>query len=260
MYSGKLIFSQVMDHLPLHTFRRCGARYRGDRKVKQFRCNEQYRCMAFGQLTFRDSLRDVETCLRAQSAKLYHMGIRAPVARNTLANANQVRDWRIYADFAQALIAIARRLYAEDEFEVDLAQTVYALDATTIDLSLSVFPWGRKVSATVLEERCQEPFPHGQRPCGQERCQEPFPARVKKGVTRQERSGKVSVGKGVRNLFPHRQRPCGPRMVRRKPQVKVASSRMPRAKRVGLANKSSGMKRWSTFLSSLIGRLRPVWT
>ena len=141
MYGGKLIFSQVMDHLPQHTFRRCVARYRGDRKVKQFRCNEQYRCMAFGQLTFRESLRDVETCLRAQSAKLYHMGIRAPVARNTLANANQVRDWRIYADFAQALIAIARRLYAEEAFGVDLAQTVYALDATTIDLSLSVFPW-----------------------------------------------------------------------------------------------------------------------
>ena len=128
MDGGKLVFSQVMDHLPQHTFRRCVARYRGDRKVKRFGCNEQYRCMAFGQLTFRDSLRDVETCLRAQSAKLYHMGIRAPVARNTLANANQVRDWRIYADFAQALIAIARRLYAEDAFGVDLAQTVYALD------------------------------------------------------------------------------------------------------------------------------------
>jgi hypothetical protein len=141
MDGGKLIFSQVMDHLPQHTFRRCVARYRGDRKVKRFRCNEQYRCMAFGQLTFRDSLRDVETCLRAQSAKLYHMGIRAPVARSTLANANQVRDWRIYADFAQALIAIARRLYADDAFGVDLAQTVYALDATTINLSLSVFPW-----------------------------------------------------------------------------------------------------------------------
>jgi Domain of unknown function (DUF4372) len=113
-----------MDHLPQHTFRRCVARYRGDRKVKQFRCNEQYRCMAFGQLTFRESLRDVETCLRAQSAKLYHMGIRAPVARNTLANANAVRDWRIDADFAQALITIARRLYAEDDFGVELAQTV----------------------------------------------------------------------------------------------------------------------------------------
>src|ERR1700756_455512 len=116
MYSGKLVFAQLVDHLPLHRFRRCVARYRGEHKVKSFSCLDQYLCMAFAQLTYRESLRDIEACLRAQSGKLYHMGIRGPVARNTLANANQVRDWRIYADFAQALIAIARRLYADDGF------------------------------------------------------------------------------------------------------------------------------------------------
>ena len=144
MYSGKLVFSQVMDHLPLHTFRRCVTRYRGHHKVRQFSCLDQYLCMAFAQLTYRDSLRDTVVCLRAQSAKLYHMGIRAGVARNTLANANSVRDWRIYADFAQALIHTARRLYAGDSLDdlsLDLDGTVYALDSTTIDLCLSVFPW-----------------------------------------------------------------------------------------------------------------------
>ena len=143
MYSGKLVFSQVMDHLPLHTFRRCVTRYRGHHKVKRFSCLDQYLCMAFAQLTYRDSLRDTVVCLRAQSAKLYHMGIRAKVARNTLANANSVRDWRIHADFAQALIDTARRLYARDDLGggLDLDGTVYALDSTTIDLCLSLFPW-----------------------------------------------------------------------------------------------------------------------
>ncbi|HET9786219.1 MAG TPA: IS4 family transposase [Pyrinomonadaceae bacterium] len=141
MYVGKLIFAQVMEHLPLHTFRRCVARYNGEHKVKQFSCLDQYLTMAFAQLTFRESLRDIEACLRAQSSKLYHLGIRSSVARNTLANANAVRDWRIYCDFAQSLITIARRLYANEPFGVDLGETVYALDATTIDLCLSVFPW-----------------------------------------------------------------------------------------------------------------------
>jgi hypothetical protein len=141
MYSGKLVFAQLTDHLPLYTFRRCVARYRGHRKVKSFSCLDQYLCMAFAQLTYRESLRDIETCLRAQRAKLYHMGIRGNVSRNTLANANAERDWRIYADFAQSLIHIARRLYARDDFGVELDQTVYALDSTLIDLSLTLFPW-----------------------------------------------------------------------------------------------------------------------
>lgn len=141
MNTGKLVFAQVMSHLPLTTFRRCVARYRGEHKVKHFSCLDQYLCMAFAQLTYRESLRDIEACLRSQAAKLYHMGFRSTVARNTLANANAVRDWRIHADFAQSLIGIARRLYAKDPFGVDLANTVYALDATTIDLCLSVFPW-----------------------------------------------------------------------------------------------------------------------
>ena len=141
MYVGKLVFAQVMEHLPLHTFRRIVARYAGERKVKSFSCLDQFLCMAFAQLTFRESLRDIEACLRAQRAKLYHLGIRSTVARNTLANANAVRDWGIYADFAQGLIAIARRLYVDEPFGVDLKESVYALDTTTIDLCLSVFPW-----------------------------------------------------------------------------------------------------------------------
>ena len=135
------MFAQLMQHLPLTTFRRCVARYRGEFKVKSFSCLDQFLCMAFAQLTYRESLRDIEVCLRAQSSKLYHLGIRSAVARNTLAHANAVRDWRIYADFAQSLIGIARRLYAQEPFGVDLQETVYALDATTIDLCLSVFPW-----------------------------------------------------------------------------------------------------------------------
>ena len=141
MYCGKLIFAQIMDHLPLTTFRRCVDQYGGNYKVKSFSCMDQYLCMAFAQLTFRESLRDIEACLRAQAEKLYHMGIRSQVSRNTLANANAVRDWRIYADFAQRLIRIARRLYADEPFGVDLVNTAYALDSTTIDLSLSLFPW-----------------------------------------------------------------------------------------------------------------------
>lgn len=141
MNQGKLVFAQVTQHLPLTTFRRCVSRYRGEHKVKSFSCLDQFLCMAFAQLTFRESLRDIEACLRAQRAKLYHLGIRSVVARNTLANANAVRDWRIYADFAQSLIGIARKLYADEPFGVDLKESVYALDTTTIDLCLSVFPW-----------------------------------------------------------------------------------------------------------------------
>ena len=141
MYSGKIVFAQVIDHLPLHIFRRSVQRYRGHYKVKSFSCLDQYLCMAFAQLTYRESLRDIEACLRARNSKLYHMGIRGRVSRNTLANANEKRDWRIYADFAEALIAIARGLYAQDAFGVDLDGTVYALDSTTIDLCLAVFPW-----------------------------------------------------------------------------------------------------------------------
>jgi hypothetical protein len=141
VYSGKLVFAQVMEHLPLHSFRRIVARYGGERKVKSFSCLDQFLSMAFAQLTFRESLRDIEACLRAQRSKLYHLGIRSTVARNTLANANAVRDWRIYADFAQTLITIARPLYVDEPFGVELQHTVYALDTTTIDLCLAVFPW-----------------------------------------------------------------------------------------------------------------------
>jgi hypothetical protein len=141
MNTGKLVFAQLMEHLPLTTFRRCVARYGGHHKVQSLSCLDQYLSMAFAQLTFRESLRDIEACLRAHSSKLYHLGIRSTVARNTLANANATRDWRIYCDFAQSLIAMARRLYVNEPFGVELQDTVYALDATTIDLCLSVFPW-----------------------------------------------------------------------------------------------------------------------
>ncbi len=141
MYSGKLVFSQVIDHLPMHTFRRCVKRYRGNHKVKDFTCLDQFLCMAFAQLTYRESLRDIEACLRAQSNKPYHMGIRSQIARNTLANANKVRNRRIYADLAQSLIPVARKLYLGEDFGLELDQTVYALDSTTIDLCLSLFPW-----------------------------------------------------------------------------------------------------------------------
>lgn len=141
MYSGHIVFSQVINHLPMHSFRRCVERYRGNHKTKSFSCLDQYLCMAFAQLTHRESLRDIEVCLRARSNKLYHMGIRSRISRNTLANANKVRDWHIYADFAQTLIQIARPLYAEDDLGLELDNTVYALDASTVDLCLSVFPW-----------------------------------------------------------------------------------------------------------------------
>jgi len=139
--SGKTIFSQLMDYLPSHEFRRCVDRYKGSYKVKRFSCWDQFLCMAFAQLTYREGLRDIEACLRSAGSKLYHMGIRGRVSRNTLANANLVRDWRIYADFAQVLIRTARQLYIGDRFGVELDETVYALDATTIDLCLSLFPW-----------------------------------------------------------------------------------------------------------------------
>ena len=141
MFKGQYVFSQITDHLPLHTFRKCVERYQGERYVKQFRCFDQYLAMAFAQLTPRESLRDIEACLQAQSSKLYHMGLRSSISRSTLADANEQRDWRIYADFAQALIKIARPLYAGDELGLDLKNTVYALDASTIDLCFSVFPW-----------------------------------------------------------------------------------------------------------------------
>jgi len=143
MNSGKTIFAQVMDFLPLNEFRKCVKRYRGNYKIKDFSCFDQFLCMAFAQITYRSSLRDIETCLRSMKNKLYHMGIRSQIARNTLSNANNTRDWRIYADFAQVLIHSARDLYINEDFGVDLKNTVYALDATTIDLCLSVFPWAR---------------------------------------------------------------------------------------------------------------------
>jgi hypothetical protein len=130
-----------MDFLPLHSFRRCVARYHGNYKVQSFTCMDQFLCMAFAQLTYRESLRDIETCLQAVESKLYHMGIRGRVARSTLADANENRDWRIYADFAQALISRARPLYQSDRFSVELDSAAYALDSTTIDLCLSLFPW-----------------------------------------------------------------------------------------------------------------------
>ena len=142
MYSGKLVFAQVMDHLPMHTFRRAVSRYGGNRYVKSFPCHSQFLCMAFAQLTYRESLRDIEVCLRAQRQKLYHLGIRSPVSRNTLANANKQRDWRIYAEVAQALIRIARPMYASEKLGTGpRVDTVFALDASTIDLCLSMFPW-----------------------------------------------------------------------------------------------------------------------
>ena len=135
------MFAQLMAHLPLHTFRRCVQRYPAKYPTKTFSHLDQFLCLAFAQLTFRESLRDIETCLRAHQAKLYHLGIRGHVAKSTLADANEQRDWRIYADFAASLIQIARTLYANDSFAVEMKQTVYALDTTTIDLCLSVFPW-----------------------------------------------------------------------------------------------------------------------
>lgn len=141
MHAGKFVFAQLMEFLPWKRFQRLVSKYGGDRYVKHFSCGSQFLCMAFAQLTYRESLRDIEACLRAHSAKLYHLGIRGGVSRSNLAHANEMRDWRLYAEFAQALIGIARPMYAEDPLEVDLANTVYALDSTLIELCLSVFPW-----------------------------------------------------------------------------------------------------------------------
>ena len=141
MNTGKTLFAQLMDFLPWSTFDRIVARYGGNRGVRKLSCAAQYQIMAFAQLTYRESLRDIEACLSAQTAKLYHMGLREPVRRSTLADANELRDWRIYAEFAQRLIAQARRLYASESLGVDLTNSVYALDSTTIDLCMSVFPW-----------------------------------------------------------------------------------------------------------------------
>ena len=164
MYIGKLVFSQVMDFMPMHTFRRCVTRYQGDYKVKKFTCFDQYLCMAFAQITYRESLRDIEICLRAQEQKLYHMGIRGKVSRSTIANANEQRNWKIYADLAYSLINTARKLYSDESFAFELEQTAYALDATTIDLCLTMFPWARfrqnkgaiKLH-TLLDLRCSIP-------------------------------------------------------------------------------------------------------
>ncbi len=143
MNTGKIILSQIMSYLPTYEFRRCVQRYRGNHKVKSFSCWDQYLCMVFAQLSFRESLRDIITCLRAMQNKLYHTGIRGNISKSTLADANENRDWRIYADFAQILISQARHLYKDDPFGVEIDETVYALDSTTIDLCLSVFPWAK---------------------------------------------------------------------------------------------------------------------
>ena len=141
MNSGKYLFAQLMDSLPRRDFDRCVRKYKGNYRIRNFSCLDQFLCMAFAQFTYRHSLRDIETCLNSIKSKLYHLGFRGTIARNTLAQANQNRDWRIYADFAHILIAQARKLYAQDRFAVDLAQTVYAFDSTTIDLCLKLFPW-----------------------------------------------------------------------------------------------------------------------
>ncbi|MHC4216263.1 MAG: IS4 family transposase [Planctomycetota bacterium] len=143
MNQGKAVFSQIMDFLPMAKFRRCIDRYNGNYRTRSFTCFDQFLCMAFAQLTYRESLRDIECCLRAMRGKLYHMGIRGKVSRSTIAYANENRDWRIYCDFAQILIHEARQLYSNDDFGLQLEETVYALDASIIDLCLSVFPWAR---------------------------------------------------------------------------------------------------------------------
>ena len=143
MHSGKTVFSQVMDFLPMYEFRKCVNRYNGNYRVKSFSCLDQFLCMAFAQLTYRESLRDIEACLRSMYNKLYHIGIRGSIARSTLADANEKRDWRIYADFAHVLIHIARDLYQDEDIGIELDQTAYAFDSTTIELCLSLFPWAQ---------------------------------------------------------------------------------------------------------------------
>ena len=143
MYVERIVFSQLIDFLPKYQFNKCVRLYRGNDRVRRFSCLDQFLCMAFAQLTYRESLRDIETCLRAMQPKLYHAGFRGNMSRSTLAEANENRDWRIYADFAQVLIAQARQLYANDDFGLDLKQTAYAFDSSTIDLCLSLFPWAK---------------------------------------------------------------------------------------------------------------------
>ncbi len=143
MYDGRFVFAQLMDFLPRHQFNKCVQRYQGNRRVRSFSCYDQWLCMAFAQLAYRERLRDIITCLKVLESKLFHVGIRGSVSRSTLADANEKRDWRIYADLAQVLISEAKGLYANEDFGVDLDNTVYALDASTIDLSLSLFPWAR---------------------------------------------------------------------------------------------------------------------
>ena len=143
MHTGRLVFSQLMDFLPKYEYDKCVRRYRGNHRVRTFSCYDQFLCMAFAQLTYRESLRDIVTCLDVLKPKLFHVGIRGKVSRSTLADTNENRDWRIYADFAQVLIAEARGLYADEDFGIELDNTVYALDASTIDLCLSLFPWAR---------------------------------------------------------------------------------------------------------------------
>jgi len=151
VHNGKLIFSQLVSFLPKYEFLKCVARYRGHHKVRHFSCWDQFLCMSFAQLTYRESLRDIEACLRSMQSKLYRMGFRSKISRSTLADANEKRDWRIYADFAQLLIHQARALYSNDDFGIELDETVYALDSTTIDLCLSLFPWAtfRKTKAAI---------------------------------------------------------------------------------------------------------------
>jgi hypothetical protein len=189
MNVGKLVFAQITQHLPLTTFRRCVARYGGAHKVKTFSCLDQYLCIAFAQLTYRESLRDIEACLRVQAGKLYHMGIKSRVSRSTLADANEVRDWRIYAEFSQSLIGIARRLYAGEPFGVDLKETVYALDASTIDLCLSVFPWApfRSTKAAIKLHTALGPArqhshvpAHQRRQASRRQCPRPVAARARR--------------------------------------------------------------------------------
>jgi hypothetical protein len=153
MNLGQTVFAQLLEFIPTYQFQLCVDRYRGNRYVKNFSCWDQFLCLAFAQLTDRTSLRDIETCLRAQQPKLYHMGFRSRVSRATLADANEVRDWRIYRDFAQVLIDMARDLYCDESFGVELSETVYAFDSTTVDLCLSLFPWAqfrRRKSAVKL--------------------------------------------------------------------------------------------------------------
>ena len=154
MNTGQTVFSQLIELLPLPEFRRCVERYGGQYKVQSFSCLDQFLCLAFAQLTYRESLRDIEACLRAQHSKLYHMGFRGKVSRSTLADANEQRDWRLFADFAQTLIRTPRDLYRDEPFGLELSETVYALDSTTIDLCLTLFPW-----AQFRRQKCrQDPY------------------------------------------------------------------------------------------------------